>query len=83
MADPKRLWVASDALFVDDSVRHVESAAEICEALETIQVKEGDSKTTYIDIFVYIHTSYIHIYMLYIYVIFNINLYKLYLGNSM
>eukprot|EP00434_Breviolum_minutum_P003790 symbB.v1.2.003336.t1/scaffold172.1/size290804/2 len=33
MADPRRAWKAQDALFIDDSVRHVESAAEICEVL--------------------------------------------------
>lgn len=33
MADPKRGWAPQDALFVDDSVRHVESAAENCEVI--------------------------------------------------
>ena len=31
--DPKRAWKPQDALFVDDSVRHVESAAESCEVI--------------------------------------------------
>ena len=36
--DPKRGWAPHDALFVDDSVRHVESAAENCEVLLQVLV---------------------------------------------
>eukprot|EP00437_Effrenium_voratum_P037748 CAMPEP_0181472380 /NCGR_PEP_ID=MMETSP1110-20121109/39572_1 /TAXON_ID=174948 /ORGANISM="Symbiodinium sp., Strain CCMP421" /LENGTH=214 /DNA_ID=CAMNT_0023597451 /DNA_START=45 /DNA_END=689 /DNA_ORIENTATION=- len=36
MADPKRQWSAADALFIDDSIKHVESAAEVCEVIRVL-----------------------------------------------